>query len=245
MPKWLLSLRYVSSSSVICLAVILSTVGLASANLTLADAGATPGGVSAVGAPNTATRPGSSLRTLMGGLANSRGLNQQLLGEDNILATSGVATAPNFTIAPATQTIQPRPACGAARPYIYIATTGVCMNIITVGLDVDGRIEVPDNTYQAGWYNGSNWFGTGGTSFLDGHSPGQFSSIKSVDYGTVITIGLPDGRDIGYKVTGTEIIGMDNPTYMMEQALYTPGLNLMTCHGPNDNQRFVVYSTPI
>ncbi|MDR0591506.1 MAG: class F sortase [Candidatus Nomurabacteria bacterium] len=157
--------------------------------------------------------------------------------------------APAQTTAFQPSTSQPAPVpqgCMAARPFIYIPAVGMCMNIMTVGMD-GAAVGTPPNTWQAGWFNGSAPLGSGGASFVDGHSPGAFSAIKGVGYGTVITIGLADGNDINYQVTGIENVPLANVD--MGKVLYTPGLNLMTCNGtPVGNtysHRFIVYSSRI
>jgi hypothetical protein len=137
--------------------------------------------------------------------------------------------------------------CNAARPFIYIASSGMCMSIISVGLTPEGAVGTPSSLYQAGWYNGSAALGSGGASFVDGHSPGNFSAIKSVGYGTVITIGLANGQNINYQVTGIENVPLAQVN--MSKVLSSPGLNLMTCNGsPVGNtysHRFIVYSSRI
>lgn len=154
--------------------------------------------------------------------------------------TSTPASAPVPVAAPAPQ---PPQGCYQPRPFIYIPSVGMCMNIVTVGWD-GAAAAAPNNTYQAGWFSDSAPLGsTGGASFVDGHSPGLFSAIKGVSYGTIITIGLADGRDVNYQVTGTQIVALGSVD--MYSILTTPGLNLMTCHGVNDSQRFIVYSSRV
>ncbi|MDR1032671.1 MAG: class F sortase [Candidatus Nomurabacteria bacterium] len=155
------------------------------------------------------------------------------------LAATQVAAAPS-----------PQPAapqgCGAARPFIYISAVGMCMHIITVGFE-GGAVGTPPNTYQAGWFSSSAALGSGGASFVDGHSPGSFSAIKSVGSGIIITIGLANGQDVNYQVTAIENVPLEQVN--MGRVLSSPGLNLMTCNGsPVGNtysHRFIVYSTRI
>ncbi|MDR0397811.1 MAG: class F sortase [Candidatus Nomurabacteria bacterium] len=142
---------------------------------------------------------------------------------------------------------QPQRGCNAARPFIYIASSGICMSIITVGLTSDGAVGVPPNLYQAGWFNGSAALGSGGASFVDGHSPGGFAAIKGVGYGTVITVGLASGQNINYRVTAIENVPLAQVN--MVKVLTSPGLNLMTCSGTQVgntySHRFIVYSSRI
>jgi sortase (surface protein transpeptidase) len=162
---------------------------------------------------------------------------------------------PEQAVAPAAaaQPSNPQPApapqpqgCQAARPFIYVAAVGMCMGIIPVGMD-GGAVGTPSNLYQAGWFNQSAYPGGSGSSFIDGHSPGAFSAIKGVGYGTIITIGLPDGQDVNYQVTGIENTPLGQVD--MGRILSSPGLNLMTCSGsPMGNtysHRFIVYSTRV
>jgi len=236
MPKWLMFFHYISSSSAVASVVAVAMFGFALIGAATPSAQAQPSDNQPVISKELAEVPNASGEPVA-------------LGQPTVV-TQEVAPAPVYnpvTAAPVVQKLTPpvTTGCGASRPYIYIPSVNLCMNIITVGLDADGRIGTPSNGYQAGWYNQSNYFGTGGTTFLDGHSWGSFGAIKGVYSGTTITIGLPDGRDLNYRVTGTEVIGLDNWVEMMTKALYTPGLNLMTCHGANDSQRFIVYSVQI
>ena len=155
-------------------------------------------------------------------------------------ARQAVSVSPSQPVAAQSQ------GCAAARPFIYIQSVGLCMHIVAVGLDGEA-VGTPTNTYQAGWFNGSAALGSGGASFVDGHSPGSFAAIKRVGYGTIITIGLIGGQDVNYQVTAIQNLPLEQVD--MSQVLSSPGLNLMTCNGtPVGNtysHRFIVYSTSV
>lgn len=247
MPRRGSRFYFIPTPFMVCFLLACSALGMvSSAIITQAATMASTEEVRVPAAQISLAKTGSNQAQIVASVAKTaaeKARQEKVSQEETARLTSAQTAATKDKTAPAAQ---PQ-GCAAAPPYIYIAATGMCMHIITVGLTAEGAIDTPSNTFQAGWFNGSAALGGGGTSFVDGHSPGVFTAIKGVRYGTVITIGLANGQEISYQVTGIENIPFEQVD--MGRVLSSPGLNLMTCSGtPISNtysHRFIVYSTRI
>jgi LPXTG-site transpeptidase (sortase) family protein len=128
---------------------------------------------------------------------------------------------------------------------------------MSLGVVKNNQIAVPDNIYDAGWYNGSAKPGQKGAMFIYGHvsswkAKGIFYNLKKLKPGDSITVTRGDDSTFTYKVVTTKIYPYNNVD--MKQVLAPadqnkPGLNLMTCTGKiikntsEFEQRLVVFTT--
>lgn len=139
---------------------------------------------------------------------------------------------------------------------ISIPKIQVNARVFSLGLDAQGRIDIPRNTNDAGWYNQSAKPGQPGATVIDGHvssldSHGVFYDLKALVAGDSIMIERGDGSRFSYRVVTTRTYDHDKVDM---QAVLTPietgkiGLNLITCggkvmQGTNQyNKRVVVFA---
>lgn len=146
---------------------------------------------------------------------------------------------------------QPARAATPAPAYdkVAIPSIGLSSRFVTVGLTSANAIDV--HASLIGWWNGSSQPGTAGAVFLDGHNPGVFSNLPSIQTGAQVTVAKASGETLNYTVVHKETVqlaGID-----MRKALSTyngaaEGLNMMTCVGAYNartgttDQRLVVYA---
>jgi len=142
--------------------------------------------------------------------------------------------------------------------YIAIATIGITNTpVIKLDLLANGAIAVPDNIYEAGWYDRSAKPGQSGAMFIYGHvsswtANGIFYNLKKLVPGNQVIITRGDNTTYTYKVVSIKVYPYNNID--MNQVLAPinpkqPGLNLMTCTGQvikgtsEFNERLVVFTS--
>ena len=160
------------------------------------------------------------------------------------------------TTTPPTPTPKPAPAQPAAAPApapaydkVSIPSLGMSSRFVTVGLTSTNAIDVHPSL--VGWWNGSVQPGSPGTVFLDGHNPGVFSKLPSIQTGAQISLSKASGEVFNYTVVHTETVQLAGINMRAALTAYggaSEGLNLMTCVGAYNaqtgttDQRFVVYA---
>jgi len=163
------------------------------------------------------------------------------------VATSQNTTSQSVPAPKPTPTQAPTPA--PAYDKVSITSIGLSSQFVTLGLTSTNAIDV--NPTLVGWWNGSAQPGNPGSVFLDGHNPGVFSALPSIQVGAQISLTLADGEIFNYTVVHTEIdqlVGIDMNAALSPYAGASEGLNLMTCVGTYNwqtrttDQRFVVYA---
>jgi sortase (surface protein transpeptidase) len=124
--------------------------------------------------------------------------------------------------------------------YIAIPDIGISnTDVLKLGLLSDGTINVPDNIYQTGWYDGSSLPGQAGAMFIYGHvsswtSDGIFYDLHKLVPGDDITITTGNNTIYTYQVVKSVIYpyaSVPMNTVLAQLNANTPGLNLMTCTG--------------
>lgn len=121
-----------------------------------------------------------------------------------------------------------------------------------LGLDVYGRLDVPQDRVTIGWHPAySDIPGTGGATFLAAHYeyqgiPGVFFTLSSLAPGAMVELELDDGTVHQYRVTSTidyELGVIDMGALLLGRE-GTESITLMTCSGPvrdgNYQERTVV-----
>ncbi len=137
--------------------------------------------------------------------------------------------------------------------HITIPTGGANADIIQIGVTKEGRLDVPPNFVQAGWYKYGPIPGQMGSSVIDGHVdnggkiPGPFKNLKKVKVGDDIVVTMSNGKDLHFTVTNASVYPTNNfpgdVVFHQEGKAY---LKIITCHGtfiPSQdtyNQRLVV-----
>ena len=189
-------------------------------------------------------RPGRPVRRRLGAAALLLGL-LVLTGCGDALVPAAVA-APGTTVsAPApTTTAQTAPAplvMAASRPVrLQIPAIGVDSELMDLGLQDDGTLEVPPSGFPAGWFTGAPTPGEQGPAVLAGHvdwggAPGVFWALRDVVAGDEITVSRADGSSAVFRVTEVGRYDKDAfPTAAVYADLDHAGLRVITCGGEFD-----------
>jgi len=167
-----------------------------------------------------------------------------LLTRHPTLAMRPVAAGVNALPAPTNPIVAPpqsaTPAPVASPVSLTIPLIGVKTNLITLGLQSDGALQVPSTTSVAGWYTGSPRPGAIGSAVIVGHidstsGPGVFYRLSELRRGNQVYVRRADGTMVLFRVTAVQTyLKNDFPT----QTVYGPTpdaeLRLITCGGTLD-----------
>ena len=167
-----------------------------------------------------------------------------LLTRHPTLAMRPVAAGVNALPAPTNPIVAPpqsaTPAPVASPVSLTIPLIGVKTNLITLGLQSDGALQVPSTTSVAGWYTGSPRPGAIGSAVIVGHidstsGPGVFYRLSELRGGNQVYVRRADGTMVLFRVTAVQTyLKNDFPT----QTVYGPTpdaeLRLITCGGTFD-----------
>jgi LPXTG-site transpeptidase (sortase) family protein len=182
-----------------------------------------------------------------------------LLTRHPTLAMRPVAAGVNALPAPTNPIVAPpqsaTPAPVASPVSLTIPLIGVKTNLITLGLQSDGALQVPSTTSVAGWYTGSPRPGAIGSAVIVGHidstsGPGVFYRLSELRRGDQVYVRRSDGTMVLFRVTTVQTYQKNQfPT----QTVYGPTpdaeLRLITCGGTFDSttghylSNIVVYAT--
>ncbi|GAB2578755.1 class F sortase [Paractinoplanes abujensis] len=131
-----------------------------------------------------------------------------------------------------------------ARPTrIRIPALRVDSQIIDLGLQPDGAVEVPASVSVAGWYDGGPRPGQDGPAVILGHvdsadGPGVFVDLHKVKPGTLVEVGRADGSTATFKVSKVSRVAKTLfPTDLVYAPSLDPTLRLVTCGGTFDRAR--------
>jgi hypothetical protein len=155
------------------------------------------------------------------------------------------ATAPALRLAPATRpvapTTAPATALAASPPVrITIPALGVASDVMRLGLQDDGSLEVPPAAYPAGWYDGGPTPGEPGPAVLAGHVDwagvnGVFHDIGALRPGDRIAVAREDGTTATFAVD--RVVRVAKAAFPSDEVYGPtdrPELRLITCGGPFD-----------
>jgi sortase (surface protein transpeptidase) len=153
--------------------------------------------------------------------------------------TTVSADAPTTTSAP----VAPASLVMAASPPVrlQIPAIGVDTDLMDLGLQDDGSLEVPPSGFPAGWFTGAPTPGEQGPAVLAGHVdwggvPGVFWALRHVVAGDEITVSRADGSSAVFRVTEVGQYDKDAfPTAAVYADLDHAGLRVITCGGAFDH----------
>lgn len=118
---------------------------------------------------------------------------------------------------------------------------GLSVPVAPVGVDVDGRMAIPEDVGQAGWYRHGPAPGDEGNTVIAGHVDsrtqglGAFSQLLDLEVGDVVEVGLADGTTTSWTIAGRETI--DKLEVVPRELFSRQGpsqLVLVTCGGEFD-----------
>lgn len=138
---------------------------------------------------------------------------------------------------------------------LSIPKIGVDALIESVGEDAQGKMDVPKDVFNAGWYNLGFKPGEKGNAVLAGHldtssgAPAVFYNIGSLKPGDQVIVTDKKGKQITFEVTDVKTFAFDKvPLNEIFGPSDKPKLNLITCVGVwdigtrNYSERLVVYT---
>lgn len=138
---------------------------------------------------------------------------------------------------------------------LIIGKLGIDTEIEHVGIDTNGKVDVPKNPQNVGWYMPGYKPGENGSAVIDGHldtetsAPAIFYSLNLLELGDKV-----DTIDIVGKKRTFEVVKTQSYPYdeFPSEAVFAPGntplLNLITCQGiwdvatRNYSKRLIVYT---
>ncbi|MER7722979.1 class F sortase [Streptomyces sp. NPDC096323] len=145
-----------------------------------------------------------------------------------------------------TEATDTRPAKDPAQPPVHVSipSLGVDSDIMRLGLNTDGTVEVPpaEKGMTVGWYTGGPVPGEQGPAVLIGHNDTRlgravFHDLKKITKGAEITVRDEKGTTVRFEVTGRETASKNAfPTARVYGPTKDRALRLITCDGAFDAQ---------
>jgi hypothetical protein len=123
---------------------------------------------------------------------------------------------------------------------IVIPAIGVDADVIDLGLEPDGSMEVPTDFAQTGWFDRGPKPGRVGPAVIAGHvddrsGPAVFFDLVELEPGDEIEVHGADGEVVTFAVRRTEQHRKDDfPTEAVYGGTPGPELRLITCSGEFD-----------
>lgn len=161
-------------------------------------------------------------------------------------ASSPAAAAPSAPVpvpvdaSDPTAGLSPEQAAAARPVRLEIPSIGVATDLVDLGVDPAGALEVPTDFARAGWFTRSALPGVQGPEVIAGHvddqdGPAVFYRLREMVAGDEVTVVRGDGAKVVYRVDGVEQHPKDAfPT----TSVYGPSpgavLRLITCGGSFD-----------
>lgn len=187
-------------------------------------------------------RPGSRSRamTTVVALLATAVVGAGCSSESGAAAPAASATASSSVAPPVAA--EPVRMTRSAPVRVRIPAIGVDSELMDLGLQDDGTLEVPPAAFPAGWYTGSPTPGELGPSIIAGHvrwngDPGVFSALRDLEPDDAITVVREDGRAAVFRVTRVGHYSKPEfPTALVYGDIDHAGLRLITCGGPFDPQ---------
>lgn len=161
--------------------------------------------------------------------------------------STGPATGPGSSTAPTPSSAQTSADVPVALPVsVSVPAIGVRSDLLTVGLNPDGTLEVPQpgpDYDKAAWFGESPRPGDVGPAVIEGHvdsaanGPSVFYRLGDLVVGDRIDVTRQDGTVAGFVVHEVRVVPKtDFPTFDVYGNTDGPELRLITCGGPFDSQ---------
>jgi LPXTG-site transpeptidase (sortase) family protein len=144
---------------------------------------------------------------------------------------------------------------------VSIPAIEVQSDLITVGLNPDGTLEVPQpgpDYDKAAWFDGSPRPGDVGPAVIEGHvdsaanGPSVFYRLGALVAGDRIDVTRADGSVVGFRVDEVRVVPKDDfPTLEVYRNTDGPELRVITCGGDFDSSarsyvdNVVVFATQV
>jgi len=137
---------------------------------------------------------------------------------------------------------------------ILIPAIGVDAPVVRLGRNPDGTLQVPEDFWSAGWWQGGAVPGSPGPAVVVAHvdsyrGPALFYDLRRLRRGSQVVVLLNDGARVVFTVSLTQSYAKSAfPTATVYGASARPTLRLITCSGSFDwktrhyRQNLVVYA---
>jgi len=138
---------------------------------------------------------------------------------------------------------------------LIIPKLNVNATVEEVGLDTKGRMDVPKDPQEGGWYNLGFRPGEQGSAVIDGHldtvtgAPAVFYDLSSLQTGDVVKVIDDNSKTYTFTVSDKQTYDYDKvPLQQVFASTDAFRLNLITCRGifdkatKNYSKRIVVYT---
>lgn len=137
-----------------------------------------------------------------------------------------------------------------------IPSIGVSTNLVSLGLEPDGTMQVPGHYQEAGWYAGGPRPGEDGPAVIAGHvdsttGPAVFFRLRELRGGDVVRVTRGDGSVARFVIDRLEQFPKSSfPTTLIFGPTPGPTLRVVTCGGAFDEtrrsylQNVVAFATP-
>jgi sortase (surface protein transpeptidase) len=149
----------------------------------------------------------------------------------------------------------PRQAARSLPVALRIPALGVLVPVGSLGLNLDGTVEVPTTSQQTGWFRLGPTPGQIGSAVILGHvdsyqGPGVFFNLRTLTAGDQLDVELADGTLTQFTVDAVVQYPKDQfPSQRVYGSDGSSALQLVTCGGVFDHQtggylsNVVVYSS--
>jgi hypothetical protein len=127
--------------------------------------------------------------------------------------------------------------------FVSISSIGTASSLIELGLDADGKLEVPIDFGQAGWWKGGPRPGDPGPAVITGHldstrGPAVFAKLRKVKPGDEIVVARNDGVRLVFVVTRIDSYPKRAfPTRTVYGPTDAAELRVITCGGSFDRSK--------
>ncbi len=155
---------------------------------------------------------------------------------------TAAAQEPSTSAPSATRQAGTEPLARSEPAWLEIPAIGVRTDeIIELGLEPDGALEVPEDAVTTGWFEQSPTPGETGPSIIAGHVdydnvPGVFHRLHELPVGADVTVHRADGTSVVFTVDEVERYPKaEFPTERVYGNTTEPELRLITCGGAFDS----------
>src|SRR5450631_199652 len=136
----------------------------------------------------------------------------------------------------------PAPVVRSVPVSLRIPAIGVSVPLISLGLNLDGTVQVPTDYQQAGWFQLGPTPGQVGSAVILGHvdsrtGPAVFFQIRSLTPGNEVDVSLADGMTAHFAVTSVQMYSKQQfPAQRVYGSSGFSTLQLVTCGGAFDTR---------
>ncbi len=163
--------------------------------------------------------------------------------------------SPHYQMAPLAEAAPMSLPSFAAPLSLSIAKLNLLAPIVAMGKTKAGKMAVPDNYTQIGWYGLGAKPGEQGSAVLGAHVDnggrvaGIFKNLKNLNVGDEVEVVTSNGQRLTFRVKAKRVYDYrDKSTTGIFNQTQGANLNLITCHGSwlsqekTYNQRLVVFT---